>query len=140
LGIGSPSGPSATAELRFTPFFFTPSVGGGIDEGTGVPLAAGVLEADSAAFSPFELAATGRVFEVADDESFEGDSSLIGTGANFLKASGDSFNLTIKEVFVDFRRAGVGVAEGVLYVEAIVRYCDGDDECEEGDRRSQAYY
>lgn len=124
LGIGSPSGPNATAELRFTPFFFTPSVGGGIDEGTGVPLAAGVLEADSATFSPFELAATGRVVEVADDESFEGDSSFIERGANFLKASGDTFNLTIREVFADFRRAGVGVADEVLFVEAIVRYRD----------------
>lgn len=79
LGFGRPSGVSATPELLFTPFFLGPSVGGGIDEvGTGVPLATGVLDVESGGLSPFELVATGRVFEVvdADEDSFEGDSSL----------------------------------------------------------------
>lgn len=108
-----------------------------------MPLAAGVLEADSAGLSPFELAATGRVFDVADDESFEGESSLMGATVNFLRASDDSCNLMIKEFFVDFRRAGVGVADVGLFAEAMVSDCVGDDECEkirDQDRLSQACY
>ena len=60
LGLGSPSGPKAGPALLFIPFFLTPSVGGGIDEGTGVPVAvaAGVLAFDSDGLSPFELGAT----------------------------------------------------------------------------------
>jgi hypothetical protein len=92
-----------------------------MDDGTGVPLAAGVLEVDSDLLSPFELAAIGRVFEVADEESFEGDSSLTGAAANFPNASGDSFSLTIMELFDDFRRAIAGVAGAGLFAEAIVR-------------------
>lgn len=125
LGIGSPSGPNATVELRFTPFFFTPSVGGGIDDGTGVPLATGVLDVESNRLSPFELEATGSVFEVVDEESFKGDPSLPGTTAYFFKASGGKFNLIIKEFFVDFRRAVVGVAEEDLIAETIMRHCAG---------------
>jgi hypothetical protein len=84
-----------------------PSVGGGIDNvGTGVPLATGVFDVDSGGLSPFELAATCRVFEVVDEESFEGDSSLTtGFSANFSRCLGDTFNLTIKAVLEDFRRA-----------------------------------
>jgi hypothetical protein len=83
-GFGRPSGVNAGPALLFTPFFLGPSVGGGIDNvGTGVPLATGVFDADSGGLSPFELAATGRVFEVVDEESFEGDSSLMtGFSAN----------------------------------------------------------
>lgn len=77
LGFGRPSGVNATPELLFTPFFLGPSVGGGIDDvGTGVPLATGVFDVDSGRLSPFELVAIGRVFEVVDEDSFEGDSSL----------------------------------------------------------------
>jgi len=75
-GFGRPSGVNATAPL-FVPFFLGPSVGGGIDTlGMGVPLATGVFDADGSGLSPFELAVTGRVVEVADDDSFDGDSSL----------------------------------------------------------------
>ena len=46
-GFGRPSGVNATPELLLTPFFLGPSVGGGIDDvGAGVPLAAGVLDAE----------------------------------------------------------------------------------------------
>lgn len=83
-GFGRPSGVNVTPTLLFVPFFLGPSAGGGIDDvGTGVPLATGVFDVDGGGISPFELAATGRVFEVADDESFEGDSSLTtGLSAN----------------------------------------------------------
>jgi hypothetical protein len=77
LGFGRPSGVNAGPALLFTPFFLGPSVGGGIDDvGTGVPPATGVFDVDSGGLSLFELAAIGRVFEVVDEESFDGDSSL----------------------------------------------------------------
>lgn len=124
LTLGGASGPNATPELLLTPFFFTPSVGGGIDEGTGVPVpvGAGVFEFDSDGPSPLELvAATSNVVEVADDESFDGDSSLTltGAGSNCCKALGDNFKAMIMLPFDDFRRAPEA-AEG-LVVEAIVR-------------------
>ena len=106
-------------ELLLTPFFLTPSVGGGIDEGTGVPLATGVLEVESRAFSPFELVATASVFEAVDDESFDGDSSLTGaTTSNLRKALGDNFKVIIMFPFDDFRR-GPKPVDG-LADEAIV--------------------
>ena len=107
LTLGTPSGGKATPELLFTPFFLTPSAGGGIDEGPGVPLAAGVFELDSDAISPFELAATARVFEVADEESFEGDSSLMAGGANLCRILGATFKTMTFEGFDDFRRGTV---------------------------------
>jgi hypothetical protein len=126
LGLGAPSGPNATPELLLTPFFLIPSVGGGISEGTGVPLATGVLEVDSGGLSPFELAATGSVFEVDDDEeSFEGDSSLIcssltwtGATSKLCRALGDNFKVMIMLALDDFRRAPEAV-DGLLE-EAIV--------------------
>jgi hypothetical protein len=105
LGLGSPSGPKAGPALLFTPFL-TPSVGGGIDEGTGVPVAvaAGVLAFDSDGLSPFELDATGGGFEIVDDDSLEGDSSLTSVaGSNFRRALGGSLNVNIKLPFDDFR-------------------------------------
>ena len=120
-GLGSPSGPNTGPALLFTPFFLTPSVGGGIDEGkgTGVPAAAGVLAFDSEGLSPFELGATGCGFEMVDDDSFEGDSSLTGAaGSNLCRALGDTFNVTIMLPFEDFRRATVAIAG--LLDEAIV--------------------
>jgi hypothetical protein len=79
-GFGRPSGVSVAPATLFVPFFLGPgtSVGGGIDDvGTGVPLAIGVFDVDAGGISSFELAATAGVFEVADDGSFEGDSSLM---------------------------------------------------------------
>jgi hypothetical protein len=107
LGFGRPSGVNTGPALLFTPFFFGPSVGGGIDDvGTGVPLATGVFELDSGGLSPFELGATGRVFEAVDEDSFEGDSSLTtGFSANLSRTLGDKFNVMINDVFDDFRRA-----------------------------------
>jgi hypothetical protein len=105
LTLGIASAPKATPEFLFTPFFLTPSVGGGIEEGPGVPLGAGVFEFDSEGFSSFELAATGRVFEVAEDESFDGDSSLVEVVLNLCRALGDNFSVTIRFPFDDFRRA-----------------------------------
>lgn len=69
-GLGKPFGSRAAApEVLLTPFFLTPSVGGGIDDGAGVPLATGVFDVDSVGASPLELMTAGWVFEVADDES-----------------------------------------------------------------------
>ena len=107
LGFGRPSGVNAGPTLRFTPLFLGPSVGGGIDDvGTGVPLATGVFDDDSGGLSPLELGATGRVFEVDDEESFDGDSSLTaGFSSNLWRILGDSFSLAIKDTLDDFRRA-----------------------------------
>lgn len=122
LGLGSPSGPNTGPALLFTPFFLTPSVGGGIDSGTGVPAAAGVLAFDSDGLSPFELGATGSGFEIVDDDSFEGDSSSTdAAGSSLFNVLGDTFNLMIKLPFVrleDFRRTPEIVAG--LLDEAIV--------------------
>ena len=59
-----------------TPFFFTPSVGGGIevDAAEGVSTAFGVFECDSDGVSTFDVAATGGFRRT--DVSFAGDSSL----------------------------------------------------------------
>lgn len=124
LTLGGASGPSAAAVL-LPPFFLTVSVGGGINEGPGVPIGAGVLELDSDGLSPFELVATGGAAGVAVvGEGFfltGVASSLAGIGAgdgvggeNRCKALGDSFRVTIsclRGVFavVDFR-LGVGMA------------------------------
>ena len=91
-----------------------------------MPLATGVLEVDSGGLSPFELAATGSVFEVDDDEeSFEGDSSLIcssltwtGATSKLCRALGDNFKVMIMLALDDFRRAPEAV-DGLLE-EAIV--------------------
>lgn len=120
LGFGCPSGINAGPALLFTPFFLGPSVGGGIDDvGTGVPLATGVFDVDSGGLSLFELVATGRVFEMVDEESFEGDSSLTaGFSSNLGRCLDDTFNLTIKVGLLDdFLRAAEA---GVLVMEAIV--------------------
>ena len=115
LGLGSPSGPNAGPALLFTPFFLTPSVGGGIDEGTGVPVpvpvAAGVLAFESEAWSPLELDATGGRFEIVDEDSFDGDSSLTSvTGSNFCRALGGRWIVWIKLGFDDFRRPAEAIA------------------------------
>jgi hypothetical protein len=128
LILGGASGPRATAELLLMPFFFTPSDGGGIDDGVGVPLAAGVFEADSDGLSPCELAATGMVFDtVGEDESLEGDSSLTSdSDPTVARLLGDSFNVTSSDVFDDFRRTVEAVA-GCL-AEGIVRIAMGGEE------------
>ncbi len=130
LTLGNPSGPNATPELLFTPFFLTPSVGGGIDEGTGVPLGTGVLMFESGKASPLEVDATGRVLGDGVDEGFAGDSSFTSTAANDCRALDDSFNLTILVGFDDFRRA-LGAA--ALLDEAIMMA--GDDEFSRDDDR-----
>lgn len=117
LGLGSPSGPNAGPALLLTPFFLTSSVGGGIDTGTGVPTAAGVLALDSTGISPFELDAAGGGLEMVEEESFDGDSSLTGgAGSNDCRTLGGRGNLTIKlpfETDADFRRA-TGAAAGLV--------------------------
>ena len=125
LGFGRPSAVSAAPELLFTSFFLGPSVGGGIDEvGTGVPLATGVFDVDSGGLSPFELVATGRVFDVVDEESFDGESSLTMTvSSNLCRSLGDNLSLTIRELFDDFRRAAV--AGWGFATDAIVMMGDG---------------
>jgi hypothetical protein len=121
LTLGTVSSPKATPELLFTPFFLTPSVGGGIELGTGVPFGAGVFEFDSDGLSPAELAAAGNVFDVVDNESFNGDSSLTGVtdgAAKVCRFVGDNFRVTIRLPFDDFLRppeAGEG-----LVVDTIV--------------------
>lgn len=132
LGFGSPSGPSAGPDL-FTPFFLTTSVGGGIEDGTGVPTATGVLVVDSGGLSPFELGATGSVFETVDEDSFDGDSSLTtfssltGATANFWSCWGDIFSVTIMLTFDDFRRTPAAAA-GDLLGGAIAMCIGGCDE------------
>jgi hypothetical protein len=141
LGLGSPSGPNAGPALLFTPFFFTPSVGGGIDEGTGVPVpvpvpvAAGVLAFDSEGMSPLELDATGGGFDIVDDESFDGDSSLTSvTGSNICRALGGSLNVKIKLGFDDFRRPAEAIA-GLLDEDIVVLMVEMWFEREEGGGR-----
>jgi hypothetical protein len=112
LGIGSPSGPSATVELLLIPLFLTTSVGGGIDDGAGVPLAAGVFEADSGGLSLAELATTGGGFDMVDEESLEGDSSLGGGTPNCRSLSEDSLMVMTFDSG-DLRRA-VDVLESLL--------------------------
>lgn len=152
-GLGSPSGPNATPELRFTPFFFGPSSGGGISEGTGVPLGIGVLVADSTGLSVDVMgAAMGIVLERVEVESFDGESSLISltsclmgaAGSRLCKNLGDSLKVRIfcSLPFDDFRRA----------VEAVVGLLDGAirkvDGCfwwmevmkEEGDRVGMKWF
>jgi len=111
-----------------TPFFFTPSVGGSINDGTGVPFGIGVLDVDSVGFSSFELGTTiGTGLEIVDDDSFDGDSSLTtclssaftgAAGSNLCSTLGDTFRVTIMLPFDDFRRALEAV--GVLVDEAIM--------------------
>jgi len=99
-----------------------------MDDGTGVPLAMGVFEVDSVGLSPLELTAMGCAFEIVDDESLDGDSSLTrGAGANFCNSLGDTFSVMIMLAFEDFRRAP-GAVVGLAVVEAIVELgmiCDG---------------
>lgn len=90
--------------------------------------ATGVLAADSEGTSPFELVATGSVFEMVDDDSFDGDSSFsifatfssaTGAGSNRWSCVGDSFNVTIMLAFEDFLRppaAAVVLVEGGMVV------------------------
>lgn len=123
LGLGSPSGPSATPELLFTPFFLGTSVGGGISEGTGVPFGTGVLVVDSMGFSADGVGAVmGIVLEGVEVESFDGESSLIlasltscftsAAGSNLRKALGDNFRVMIRLPFDDdFRRAFEAVVD-----------------------------
>lgn len=86
--------------------------------GTGVPLGTGVFEFDSDGMSPLELVATGKLFDVVEDESF-GDSSLItGDTTNCCKSLGDSFNVTTRLPFDDFRRAPE--TAGILFADTIV--------------------
>ncbi len=115
LGLGNPSGPSCGPAHLFTPFFLTPSVGGSISDGTGVPFGTGVLGEDSVgAFSPFELEVVAGIgFERVDDESFDGDSSLTTSltscltgpaGSNRWSSFDDSFKETMRVLLDDFRR------------------------------------
>lgn len=97
----------------------------------------GVFDMDSVGLSPLELTAIGCVFEMVDDESLDGDSSLTReAGANFCNSWGDSFKVMIVVAFEDFRRAP-GAALGLAVVEAIVEWgwfvmVDGKEEV--GDR------
>jgi len=103
-------------------------VGGGIEEGTGVLAATGVLVADSGGASPFELVATRSVVEMVDDDSFDGDSSFsifaicssaTGAGSNCWSSLDGSFNVTIKLALDDFLRpptAAVCLVGGAMVV------------------------
>jgi hypothetical protein len=122
LGFGSPSGPNETPEALFIPFFLIPSVGGGINDGTGVPFGMGVVVVVvvlSTGFSADVLGAVvGIVLESVEDESFEGVSSLTScasccagaAASNLCRALDDSCNVMIIAPFDDFRRAVEGIA------------------------------
>lgn len=101
-----------------------------------MPLATGVSDVDSVGLSPFELTAIGCVFEMVDDESLDGDSSLTGAGgANFCRLVGDSFRVMIILPFEDFRRAP-GAEAGFAEVEAIVEL-GGEGGCEGWKRKQE---
>lgn len=135
--ILTPSGPNTGGPetLLLVRFLISPE-GGGIKEGVGVPSAVGVSAAvvSGALVSPLLLAATGWLFESADDEFFDGDSSLRDTPATFLRLLGVSFKVTIL-VFMDFRR-GAGVADVDLFafVEAIVMDIEDERVKDESDQ------
>ncbi len=58
--LGTPSAPTAFAADRFTPFFLSPSEGGAMDPGAGVPSACGVAAFESDALSPLVAAGWGE--------------------------------------------------------------------------------
>lgn len=139
FGIGSPSGPNATAADLFTPFFFTPSVGGGIDDGAGVvSVGTGVL-AESDLSSSLELGATGRVLDVDEaGEFFDGDSSFSfsfssltsssvtggGEGAKRSSALGERVKVTTRLLPLDDFRRAAEIFEGLFECdEAIAEDC-----------------
>ena len=131
-GLGSPSGPKAGPALLLTPFFLTPSDGGGgIDEGTGVPVAAGVLAFDSEGLSPFELDGTGGGFEIVDDDSLDGLSSLTSAaGSSLCRALGGSLKVKIKLPFEDFRRTeAIAALLDEAIAELLVELSCGDGDC-----------
>jgi hypothetical protein len=122
LTLGGASGPRATAEVLLTPFFFTPSDGGSIDE-AGVPVAAGVLAAESDGRSPCdEPAATGpALLEAAGDEaSFTGDSSFFTSRSEGKRARilGGSLRVTSNGLLEDFRRMDEDEAADTVTVVA----------------------
>jgi len=85
-----------------------------MDEGMGVPLAAGVFEDDSGGLSVFEGAAAAGGFEMVNEESFEGDSSLMGAPANFASFSDDSLRMMIFDFTCDDFRRAVELVESLL--------------------------
>jgi len=98
LTLGRPSAVNAAVPL-FTPFFLTPSVGGGIDErGSGVPAVGSVLVVESEILRPSEAGAD-SAGAMADGDSLITGSSLTSFftsgGANLRSFSGDSFNVMI---------------------------------------------
>jgi hypothetical protein len=131
LTLGGASGPRATAELLLTPFFFTPSDGGGIDE-LGVSTAAGVLDADSDGFPPCELAATAKVSEVAGEAtSFKGDSSFtMASAPNLARLLGDSLSVTSRGVLEGFRRTDEAMAD--CFADAMAMGRQGRDTAVDG--------
>lgn len=97
------------------------SVGGGIEDGTGVLLTAGVPVVDSGLVSSLLLTRIAAwTLELGDDESFEDGSSLTGTLVNLPSTSGLRLRVTIL-LLIDFRR-GAEVADAGLFafVEAIL--------------------
>ena len=97
LTLGTPSAVNA-AEPLFIPFFLTPSVGGGIDEGgSGLPAAGSVL-VESELLGP-SAAGTEPAVSMADVDSLVVDSSLISfltsSEANLRSFSGDNFKVMI---------------------------------------------
>lgn len=96
-------------------------MGGGIDEGAGVPFVAGVVETGRARVSPLKLVGAGSTLGITADDSFDGESSLIWTGttSNLWRSADGSLRVMIILPFEDFRRAPE--VEVVLFDEAIVR-------------------
>lgn len=99
--------PSLLGADRFTPFFLGFSVGGPIDDGPGVPSAAGVAAFESDALSPLVFAGAA----VAESEgealtSLAGDSSLIEAGSKSRRSSSDEILsvTTIVGLLPDLRR------------------------------------
>jgi len=95
----------------------------------------GVLALESDLVSPFELGATGTVFEFEEDgDSFEGDSSLMTAGAGGWKlcnALGDSFKVIIRLLgfrLEDFLRAP-GTVTGLFAEAIVVRVAESRKRC-----------
>ncbi len=112
----------STGATRLPGFFFTPSVGGGIDD-DGVPTGAGVLFVSE--LFPSVAATFGCDVGAADGDSFFIDEASllidVDCGRNFCRDFGDNLKVMILLGFEDFRRAAAA-GEGFVVEDIVVRW------------------